>query len=310
MGDPLALLQARSLREQLERLRSSYGTFASSKELRGWLQGFRGQKGIYKPSGARHALWVRQTLRGTYPDEDLSPRPDGSWTYRYAAEGRKGRSDPSLDTNRALVQCMEDGIPVGVLRQRDIGDKGRGYEILGLAFVQQFDGDHFLLQGEPMDWQRPAMTQADSPFVALEPKRHESAQLRVVRDQRFGVAVRYAYRERCAACNVGYRLRGSPLGLEAAHVIPVASRGTSVDVRNGVLLCRNHHSLFDGFAWTFDEDFRVVVADDPSFRESAVENHILQLEDRRLPNLPADRMNWPAPEAIRHRLREFEAAQS
>ena len=60
--------------------------------------------------------------------------------------------------------------------------------------------------------------------------------MRLLRDRHFGVAVRSAYREKCSLCQVGYRVRGRPLGLEAAHIIPVRDRETSVDVRNGLLL--------------------------------------------------------------------------
>ena len=95
-----------------------------------------------------------------------------------------------------------------------------------------------------------------------------------------------AYHERCSLCEVGYRVRGRPLGLEAAHIIPVREHGTSADVRNGLLLCANHHVLFDEFAWAPDEDLRVHVADDEQFRESAVANCVLDWEGKRLPNLP------------------------
>ena len=126
------------------------------------------------------------------------------------------------------------------------------------------------------------------------------------RDQRFGVVVRMAYHERCSLCEVGYRVRGRPLGLEAAHIIPVRENGTSADVRNGVLLCRNHHVLFDEFAWAPDEDLRVHVADDAPFRESAAANCVLDWEGQRLPNLPEKPDLRPAAEAVRFRMERFE----
>jgi len=97
-----------------------------------------------------------------------------------------------------------------------------------------------------------------------------------------------------------------PLGLEAAHIIPVSENGTSADVRNGVLLCRNHHVLFDEFTWTPDEDLRVHVADDEQFRKSAVANCVLDWEGKRLPNLPEKADLRPGAEAVRFRLEQFE----
>jgi len=122
---------------------------------------------------------------------------------------------------------------------------------------------------------------------------------------RFGVAVRRAYKEKCSLCEVGYRVHGRIVGLEAAHIIPVENRGTSLDVRNGILLCRNHHILFDEYAWVPDEDLRVLVTADDEFRASAIANCILECEGRRLPNLPPKMDLLPAVEALKYRLNKF-----
>ena len=88
----------------------------------------------------------------------------------------------------------------------------------------------------------------------------------------------------------------------------MSDRGTSVDVRNGLLLCGNHHVLFDAYAWAPDEDLRVRVADDGAFRESAAANCVLDWEGRRLPNLPERAELRPAAEAVRFRMDAFERA--
>lgn len=136
MLDPLDAVQDDELRRQLIRLRANYFTTIDSERLGKLLRGFRSQKGIYKPSGSSHALWVRQTLRGAYLDQEPEYHPDGSWTYRYSPEGRGGHPDMRLDTNRALLQCQADRMPVGVMRQtpserrparlRDPGPRVRG----------------------------------------------------------------------------------------------------------------------------------------------------------------------------------------
>src|SRR6266540_62939 len=136
MVDPIDAVRDAELRRQLLWLRTNYGTTEESDRLGKIVRGFRSQKGIYKPSGSRHALWVRQTLRGVYPDEEPLLHPDGSWTYRYAPEGRAGTTDMALDTNRALLRCMEDRVPIGVMRQVPGVTGGRVYEILGLAYVE------------------------------------------------------------------------------------------------------------------------------------------------------------------------------
>ncbi len=308
MGDPIDSVSDELFRQQLLWLRTNYGTVVDSSRLGRLVQGFRSQKGIYKPTGSRYALWVRQTLRGVYPDEEPHYFPDGSWTYRYSPEGRDGQIDMNLDTNKALLRGMEDRIPVGVVRQVSGLAGDRAYEILGLAYVERFDGTHFVLRGESISWTAvPVGEKNPPPFKPFEegPCRL-GAQIRRLRDQRFGVAVRKAYHEKCSLCEVGYRVRGRVLGLEAAHIIPIGDHGTSADIRNGILLCSNHHVLFDEFAWTPDEDLRVLVADDEGFRRSAAVNCVLDWEGKRLPNLPETRALLPAAEALTYHLERFE----
>lgn len=312
MPDALDAVQNEEFRRQLSKLRDTVGAYIQAERLRESLPGFKGQKGIYKPAGSIHALWVRQTLRGVYPDQEPAILPDGSWTYRYAPEGREGKPDMALDTNRSLLRCSQDHVPIGVLVQREDDRYGRAYENLGLAFVEGFDGTHFLLRGEPIDWEVQPMQLAVPPaFNPYETgPRAQNLVSRELRDRRFKFAVRKLYHEKCSLCQLGYRFHGRPLGLEAAHIVPFEDNGTSSDIRNGVLLCRNHHSLFDGWAWTFDEDYRVRISPDKEFRDSAVPNHVLKLEGARLPNLPDSEEDYPAVEAIRIRLERFEASSA
>ncbi len=294
-------------KERLWKLRELAGTVQESTRLREEDLGFGDQRGIHRPSGSPYALWVRQTHRGPYADEDPVVRPDGSWTYRYAPEGRGGVTKMNLPTNQGLLRCEADGVPVGVLREKPGVGKVRSYEVLGLAFVE-WDGTHFVFKGEPMDWEAlPMKGPTPPPFEPREP-RVLSETMRAIRDRRFAWTVRQAYHQKCSLCELGFRLGGRTVGIEAAHLIPFEDQGNTHDVRNGVALCRNHHSLFDEFAWAFDEDFRVHVAPDKQFRVSATLNHILEMEDEKLRNLPDQPDEQPAPEAIRDRLGRFERA--
>lgn len=305
-----SLLESR-FRRPLEQIREWEGEIVLASQLQNEIPGFRAFKGIYKPAGSIHALWIRQTNRGIYPDKDPEFSPDGSWTYLYSPESQEGRPDENLATYKGLLQCMKDGIPIGVFRQTSDVSGRTAYRVLGLGSVERVIGRHFLIRGEPInETAEPLPEGVVAPFSPFElsPAPVEEV-VRKLRERRFTSILRELYHERCSLCEVGYRMRGRILALEAAHVIPVKEKGIMSDVRNGVLLCSNHHALFDGFAWTFDRNFRVLVTEDRDFRESAMANHLLGWENKRLPNLPSSQKNYPASEAIEWRLSEFQERQ-
>jgi putative restriction endonuclease len=311
VADPLARITGSSHVAALEAIRELEGESISADRLRGLVPGFRAQKGIYKPAGSEYALWVRETEGGPYPDQKPQYLPDGSWSYKYSPEGRGGTSDLTLPTNRGLLHCLRDRVPVGVFRQESNASGHRVYKVHGLAFVEKVEGDHFVLRGEPINVDSEPWSETRVPaFAAFESTDRRIEEIvRTLRERRFGTILREVYHEKCSLCALGYRFQGRSLGLEAAHVIPVESRGVIGDIRNGILLCRNHHSLFDSYAWTIDERLEVVVTKDREFRSSAAANHVLDWEGHRLPNLPESPVNLPAPEAIAWRLAEFQGRQ-
>lgn len=277
-------------------------------------------KGIYKPAKDEHALWIRTTLKGQRRYLDEVPNvltPTGRWQIRYSAEDAEGRFDPDLWTNRSLRACLEDRTPVAVFRQV-IGNDGQlAYEVLGSALVTGWDGSHFTLQGgseEDRPFTGLTALEENLPFHGFESTSHKVVLGPVIRRSSqdwFRSRVMWAYRERCALCGFGVRSAGLPRGLEAAHIIPVGRKGTSYDVRNGIALCANHHSLFDepAWAWTLDEDLRVIVGTDPELRRTFGTNCLPGLEGQVPPYLPERASLRPHQDAIRFRMKEFNSHQ-
>ncbi len=307
MADPVKRINDENLEKSLLHIRELNGSKALSRDLQDVIPGFKTQKGIYKPQNSQYALWIRQTSRGPYDDKDPDILPDGSWYYRYTPEARGGETDLSLNTNRALLNSMDDNVPLGVFIQRDLPGSQRTYEVMGLAYVEAFDGTHFIIHGEPIDVEaKPMKVKLISPFRPYETgELPVSETTKVIRERAFQAGIRRLYHEKCSLCELGYHFHGQPIGVEAAHLIPVSDRGTSKDLRNGILLCRNHHSLFDRYIWTLDEDYRVLVKDEPLFRRSAESNHVLKVEGLKLPNLPDNEYDLPPQEAIDFRLGRF-----
>lgn len=106
-------------------------------------------KGIYKPTGSKYALSIRQTLNSPYAD---SPPPDnleGTWKYSYHQEEPKNIADPaSYWTNQSLAHNMHDSVPVGVLIQLSPKPNTQ-YRVLGLAYVTAWIDGVFRLEGVP-----------------------------------------------------------------------------------------------------------------------------------------------------------------
>jgi putative restriction endonuclease len=210
-------------------------------------------KGIYKPHYMEYALSVRQTLESPYADKEVRRRLDGSWVYPYFQENRDPAQRDSEATNRGLVKCMNDGVPVGVLLQTK-PKPGVEYEVLGLAKVSEWKDGYFILEGfsregniHRADAAHDRATAESTSIVqdfdhSSAADQRQKAIAEVVRRRgqaKFRKALLNAYRGRCAITGCD-----AVEALEAAHIAPY--RGDYSDhVQNGLLLRADLHSLFD-----------------------------------------------------------------
>jgi putative restriction endonuclease len=103
-------------------------------------------KGIYKPRWTTYALSVRHAIHGPYPDRDLTMGREGSWSYRYFQENLDVTSLKSEFTNRGMLACVADQVPVGVLVQIQSRPNSR-YRVMGLADVTGWHDGYFELRG-------------------------------------------------------------------------------------------------------------------------------------------------------------------
>lgn len=209
-------------------------------------------KGIHKPKGWRHVLSVRESLSGPYTDEHPVEHADGSWTYRYFQEGLDPSRRDDDFTNRGLLECAKDGVPVAVLRQVARKPAAR-YTVLGLATVGDWQEGYFVLHGYPHTMEilnsaslvaasaTGSSFESNAPPMSLEDAR-QRIEAAIV--QRQGAAVFRgkliaAFGGRCALSDCD-----AVEALEAAHIVPY--RGSQTDVvENGLLLRADLHTLFD-----------------------------------------------------------------
>lgn len=229
-------------------------------------------KGIYKPGWTKYALSVRQTLGGPYLDLDPVVRPDGTWSYKYFQENSEPSARDEEFTNRGLVACWDDRVPVGVMRQVS-GKPHVRYRVLGLALVTGWDEGYFFLEGFSPSGSCRALGPAAQVDVlitieddelsakeAFDPARVKDARERVLASvvrrlgqPQFRNMLIKLYRGRCAltSCDVLEVL-------EAAHVTPYRGAETN-HATNGILLRSDIHALFDLGLIAIDPTTRQVI---------------------------------------------------
>ena len=128
--------------------------------------------------------------------------------------------------------------------------------------------------------------------------------------QIFRDALLLAYDGQCAMCGLTY-----DEALQGAHIVAwaEASHAERLDVRNGVLLCSLHHSLFDHGYLTVDLKYRIHFHD-PTMEDGDYsvtdELSAVKLHGRPL-RLPRDKGNAPAPSHLsrHHAKHEFDLAE-
>jgi len=113
----------------------------------------------------------------------------------------------------------------------------------------------------------------------------------------FREALLRVYEYRCAFC--GFSFKES---LDAAHIIPWSDASTQqrLDPSNGLLLCSNHHRMFDAGRMTISQSMKVVYCS--SVKRLAIKSPIdrimtIELHGRNA-FIPSDLKHKPSPEAL------------
>jgi hypothetical protein len=121
----------------------------------------------------------------------------------------------------------------------------------------------------------------------LEASRPEIARIgrRLKRTPQFAFEVGKRCGWRCALCAMQVR----PL-LDAAHIRGVADKGSD-DCRNGLILCKNHHSAFDAGLISFQPETGAVVLDE-AFTAQQLGVSVLVLSEEVRPHVDALRWRW------------------
>lgn len=216
--------------------------------------------GIHKPDFSEYVLSIRSsTGKGAtelYSDKEPVIEKDGTWTYLYRQEIRKGKPAETISRNKALLKNMQDAVPVAVMRQLDSGT----YHILGLAFVTDYNPKtgYFFLTGTSVANNVFSTDQgftAESFDIDADTRKFQEVRHAVRLGQgKFRLDLLDAYGSRCAATEYDV-----PEGLEAAHIRPYRGAHTN-ETSNGILLRADIHNLFDyGIVGVDPETMKIVL---------------------------------------------------
>ncbi|WP_197062749.1 HNH endonuclease signature motif containing protein [Bosea sp. UNC402CLCol] len=255
-------------------------------------------KGIYKPAYTAYALSIRQTLSSPYADKEVVSRADGSWLYPYFQENSNPNARDQEATNRGLMMCLRDGVPIGVMIQTK-PKPGVEYLVMGLGLVVDWQDGYFIVEqfgsaaghtkrDAARDWISAEIETAPAPPAISGAREWQIRQVLKRRGQtRFRISLIRAYGGCCAitGCN-------AVDALEAAHIAPYGE-STNNKMANGLLLRADLHTLFDlGLLAVHPLDFTVMLS--PKLAGSSYDG----LRGQQL-RLPKNTIDGPCPQALK-----------
>lgn len=212
-------------------------------------------KGIYKAADLKYALSIRIQLRSPYADGRVRTRSDGSWFFSYHQEGVTLADRDRLFTNRGLMACIKDRIPVGVLEEVPPSGGRSQYLVRGLARPVFWENGYFFFEslsglsaprgdtfGEVLtrEAEEHLEQEENPPGDDYDARRRVFRQIVTRRGQAaFRRKLMIAYSAECAI--TGCTAEGV---LEAAHLRPYRGPQSNT-VTNGLLLRSDIHTLLD-----------------------------------------------------------------
>jgi putative restriction endonuclease len=147
--------------------------------------------------------------------------------------------------------------------ERYTGPQGLGIGVEAARIIPDVEFDRILEAGfaaelaSPVDNELPS--DLEEPIREFERPIVELTILRPFREQSFKRNVRTAYDNRCAFTGLRLINGGGRPEVQAAHIMPVASKGPD-SIRNGLALSGTIHWMFDRGLVSIDEDCRIVTA--------------------------------------------------
>lgn len=250
-----------------------------------------GQRGIYAPKlrglDERIALSIMITGTTRYPDEI----DDTSLIYHYPQTKLAQQDENEIS---GMISAMHYNIPIFII----IGNKTDGTKrTVKLGLVRDYDNQTETFLVNILDnYPTGLSTTSEVPskkFVLKESNgKGQTTTVKTRPEQpqfRFEVIKRYG--PKCAVCDITVDAT-----LEAAHIYPKSENGSDHE-ENGIVLCANHHKIFDSYYFTILSDLTLTYKPGKTKGE-------LEIKHDDIKHL----LNYPNQRALKARYKLFKAA--
>lgn len=249
------------------------------------------QGGIWNPGASwkisdplSATLSINTTLSGVYEDQEIAA---GLWRYDYQTGGTEGK-------NAKLRKAWELQVPIIWFRQEELG---RRYVPYIVYVVDDYPDLNYCLIAPDLTLSLALKTgdefQKRYAMREMKQRLHQPA---------FRARVLNAYGVRCAVCN----LQMGPL-LEGAHITPDSDASSSTSVRNGISLCKIHHSAYDRAILGIDTSYSIHIrADILKIEDGPMLRYGLQEMHGRNLILPEKEEHRPDLSRLSYRFHDFE----
>jgi putative restriction endonuclease len=223
-----------------------------------------GQRGIINPSVLDETLCVQTSYKSPYLDDNSS----GPVQYKFEAQ-----HGPTAGSNIKLRRALQNQVPIVYLQGVATGK----YVAWANVFVtgEDLENQHVTINLDPAA-NAFVMTSVDN---EIEKQYALTEARRRVHQPKFRAEVLLAYETKCAIC----RLKHGEL-LDAAHIVPDSDPRGIASVRNGMALCKIHHTAYDKRLIGISPDYEVKVnagllleVDGPMLKHGIQEMHGTQI---------------------------------
>lgn len=247
------------------------------------------QGGIWNPGASwtlgeelRATLSINTTNSGKYEDQEV---PGGLWRYDYQSGGTAGK-------NTKMRMAMDLQLPLVWFVQQDSGR----YVPYKVFIISDFPDECYCLIAPDL-----SLATASRSVSLIERRYAERIMKQRLHQPAFRARVISAYETKCAICRLGHgRL------LDAAHITPDSDENSSTSVKNGLSLCKIHHTAYDINIVGIDADYKVHIRQDIlSETDGPMLEYGIKKMDKAKLWVPTAAADMPDPARLEVRFNEF-----